>query len=323
VRQEQAVTITGYERAELLPVPADSRPLAPSEVSGRTLATMISPGTELAACYQGSQFPAVPGYAAVFAVEQVGAEVTGIKMGDRCFCMGPHRSFQRTGEREAIPVPEGLASEQAVLARAVAISMTTLATTTARPPDRVLVTGLGLVGHLAAQVFRHAGYEVAGYDPLPARRAQAETHGLRTVPELAAEHTGEVALVVECSGHEQAALAGCRLVRKRGEVVLVGVPWRQQTELSAHELLHAVFHQYAVLRSGWEWEVPRQESEFRVGSIYAHFRAALRWLAQGAITVDGLYCTCSPGQAQEAYRGLLGRQGEHLTVVFDWSGMGE
>ena len=157
MRQEQAVTITGYERAELLPVPADSRPLAPSEVSGRTLATMISPGTELAACYQGSQFPAVPGYAAVFAVEQVGAEVTGIKMGDRCFCMGPHRSFQRTGEREAIPVPEGLASEQAVLARAVAISMTTLATTTARPPDRVLVTGLGLVGHLAALVFRHAG----------------------------------------------------------------------------------------------------------------------------------------------------------------------
>ena len=37
-----------------------------------------------------------------------------------------------------------------------------------------------------------------------------------------------------------------------GEVVLIGVPWVKRTDLSAFDLLHAVFHRYVYLRSGWE-----------------------------------------------------------------------
>src|SRR6266542_4039993 len=94
-RQEYAVTITARERAELLPVERDARPLGPREVAGRTLSTLISAGTELAGAYLGDRFPCVPGYAAVFEVEEVGSEVADVRGGDRLFCMGPHRSYQR------------------------------------------------------------------------------------------------------------------------------------------------------------------------------------------------------------------------------------
>src|SRR5437867_8202227 len=99
---DYAVTITAREQAELLPAARDATPLGPREVAGRTLATLISAGTELAGQYQGSRFPAVPGYDAVFEVEAVGDEVEGLAAGDRAFCMGRHRSFQRTEQERAL-----------------------------------------------------------------------------------------------------------------------------------------------------------------------------------------------------------------------------
>jgi threonine dehydrogenase-like Zn-dependent dehydrogenase len=320
---EYAVTITAPEQAELLPLEPDREPLGPRELRGRTLATLISAGTELASAYQGSHFPRVPGYAAVFEVEEAGAEVTDFHPGDRAFCMGPHRSFQRVVWEQALHVPSGLPPEEAVFARLMGVAMSTLTTTTARPPQKVLVTGLGLVGHLAAKIFASCGYEVIACDPSESRRRIALQAGIRpvlsAVPLQDPHLVGQVALVLECSGHEGAALDGCRVVRKRGEVVLIGTPWRQQTDLPAHKLVQAVFHHYAVLRSGWEWELPLQPTDFLTNSIFGNLEAALQWLAEGRIQVDGLYALIPPRQAQQAYQSLLHRQGERLAVVFDWT----
>jgi threonine dehydrogenase-like Zn-dependent dehydrogenase len=322
-RKEYAVTVTAREQAELLPFDAETAPLGAREVAGRTLATLISPGTELAGCYQGGSFPSVPGYAAVFEVEEVGAEIEDIKPGDRVFCMGPHRSYQRCQRDALLPVPDALSPEVAVFCRMMGISMTTLSTTAARPPEKVLVTGLGLVGHLAAKIFASCGYEVTACDPLQPRREIAIRSGiarvLPAVPLDDPEFASQVGLVLECSGHEQAALDGCRVVKKRGEVVLVGTPWRRQTELFAHDLLRAVFHNYVVLRSGWEWELPMQATDFRVNSLFGNFASALQWLAQGRIRVDGLYELAPPREAQRVYQDLLHHSSSHLTAVFDWT----
>src|SRR5688500_6139248 len=64
-QQHWSVTFTDREQAALLPMDPDPAPLGPREVAGRTRATLISAGTELAGAYQGSRFPAHPGYAAV------------------------------------------------------------------------------------------------------------------------------------------------------------------------------------------------------------------------------------------------------------------
>src|SRR4029077_20119946 len=125
-----AVTITAREQAELLAVEPDPRPLGPREVAGRTLATLVSAGTELASTYLGTSFPRVPGYAAVFEVMATGSEVEGFRSGDRAFCMGPHQSYQRVSQEQALPVPESLAPPTAVFARLMGVSMSTLTTTT-------------------------------------------------------------------------------------------------------------------------------------------------------------------------------------------------
>src|SRR5204863_6310376 len=132
--------------------------------------------------------------------------------------------------------------------------------------------------------------DVTACDPSPSRRAIAEQAGigrvLSAVSGDAQEPVGEVSLVLECSGHEQGAVDGCRVVRKRGEVVLIGTPWQRRTDLPAHELLHLIFHRYVTVRSGWEWELPLHPTEFRTGSIHGNLAAALRWLSEGRVSVE-------------------------------------
>jgi len=317
-----AVSIVAREQADLVAVspPGD---LAPQDVRGKTLFTLISPGTELAGNYTGASFPSFPGYAATFVAEEFGAEVKGVSKGDVCFYMGPHRSFQQVDARTAHPLPKGLPPEKAVLARLMGVSMTTLITTTARPGDRVLVTGAGPVGLLAAQMFALSGYDVMVVEPNETRRRQVEQVGIRRVYGKApCDDTGiagTVALAVECSGHEHAVLDACRLVRKRGEVVLVGVPWRRQTDAYAHELLSLVFHKYVLLRSGWEWELPHRAADFSPHSIHTGFDTALRWLADGRIKTDGMITLANPSDAQQAYQDLLHRRAQGLFTVFDWT----
>lgn len=300
--------------------------LAADEIAGRTLASAISPGTELAV-YQGllkgGKFPTGSGYAAVFEVSQVGSDVKRFKPGDRVFCMGGHQSFQRVKEPNAVRIPASLIAEKAVFARLMGITMSTLVTTTARPPSRVLVTGLGIVGHLAAQIFQCAGYDVLACDPAENRRQLAMGNGVSdvrpTIPVDDPSVEGKITLCVDCSGHEQAVLDACRVVQKRGEVVLVGVPWSRRTDLFAHDVLHAVFHHYVVLRSGWEWEVPLQPADFRNGSIMANLASAMRWIADGKIRLDGIYAKHRPNEAQAVYQKLMRMPDGLLTAVFDWA----
>ena len=204
-QEEQQILITAPRRAELAAVDRPVEPLPPNSVEGQTLATVVSVGTELAYAYTAeSGHPHSPGYAAVFEVETVGAEVTDLSPGDRAFCMGPHRSFQRVPRAEAVPVPASLPPERAVLARLMGVSMTTLVTTSARPPGPVLVTGLGLVGHLAARVFAACGYRVIGVDPVASRRELIAAAIDRVEPSVPLDDPSvgaRVALAVECSGH--------------------------------------------------------------------------------------------------------------------------
>lgn len=312
----QEIVITGPRTAELLEDRTKSEP-GETQALARTLVSLTSPGTELQWHYLARDgFPRRPGYAAIVEVERMGDRCEGAAPGDRLFCTGTHASHQIIDPPHCVPVPVGLSPETAVFCRLAAVCMTTLVTTKARPPGRVLVMGLGPVGHLAAQVFSTAGYRVEGYDPFPSRRSCLETNGVRTL-ELV-EAGGVYDLVLECSGSEEALKMSLGAVRAGGEVVMIGVPWGTASSVSAHEILELIFHRYVHLRSGWEWELPWDRQEFGVGSIRANLEAALGWLADSRLRVDGLSGLSSPEDCQRVYDELLDRSHPFMAAMFDW-----
>lgn len=328
MEKAKRIVITGVQRAVLEDYDAPSGALGHDEVAGTTLYTLLSAGTELNIYLghydaQGLSFgrlPFVPGYAATFRVTDVGDAVEDIEIGDVVYCMGKHAAHQRYARSEVIPLPDGLPPETAVFARLANISMSALTTTRARPPDRVVITGLGLVGLLGAMIFDAAGYEVFAVDPVASRRGIAAQRGIANVgSSIDIEKTGRVPLVLDCSGHEQAVLDGLLVVEKGGEVVVAGVPMVARTEMRAQEILNALFRSFATLRSGKEQQVAAHPTEFRTGSQFENMAAAMRWVAEGRISVDGLYSLVSPADAQDVYQKVLHMRQDHLGMVFDWS----
>jgi threonine dehydrogenase-like Zn-dependent dehydrogenase len=310
-------------------------PLAPGEIRGRSICTLVSQGTEIGWA-NGDSFPIRPGYAAVFRVEEIGEGVTGVAQGDLRFAMGYHRATQTHDVRHTLPLPGGMEPGTAVLARLMGVSMTTLMTTRARPGDRVIVTGAGPVGILAAHLFHLSAYRVTVVDPEPTRRSQVQASGIPDVhaamPLGDPTYQGKVALVVDCSGHEGAALEGCKIVRRMGEVVLVGVPWRKLSDHSAHDVTHAVFFNHVTLRSGWEWELPMHGRSFlweellegynnAPHSIFGGFERSLQWLAEGRIPLDGLIHRAVPEDPAAIYAAIMARQIAEPFILLDWEAM--
>lgn len=313
-RTVQQIIFPAREQAELSKT-RPARTVGPSEVAGRTLTSVLSTGTELGMQYCAEDgFPHEPGYGAVLEIEEVGTEVKDITPGDHVFCIGKHASRQCFPREKVIPVPHGLAPEIAVLARMAAISWSCLSRAKAQPPAKVLVTGLGAVGHFAVRIFADAAYTVAAVDPDPDRRALltrfAPIRTFQSPDGCGPEWQDQVELALECSGNEQAVQDACCTMAKHGEVMIVGVPWTN-TGVSAKTILFKVFWRYLTLRSGWEWELPWED--YRDNCV-----AILDRLADGRLGADGLYRTVSPADCQQVYQDLLHKRVDTLCTVFDW-----
>lgn len=310
------------DQVRFIAEPWTSDPLPADCVEGRTLATVISPGTEMA-MLEKKRERLTPGYASVFEVDAAGDDVRGINVGDRLFAWGNHQSRQRFPADQCLVLPENITPMQAAMTRMCTISMATLSITTFKPPANVLITGLGMVGHLAAQIFQLCGYTVTACDIDADRCERARSVGVRDVregiPDRQSDLADRVDLIVECSGHEKAAMDAMQLLRHGGEMSLVGVPWAPKCDASAHEVFRIIFHQYARVYSGWEHQLPGESGPFHPHATRANSRAAMQWIADGRLRVDAVFNTIRPDRADEAYEGLRAHTWPALTAALDWT----
>jgi predicted dehydrogenase/threonine dehydrogenase-like Zn-dependent dehydrogenase len=164
----------------------------------------------------------------------VGTGVTQFAPGDLVAAAGPHAEAFAVPATLAVRVPDRVAPEHAAFASIGAIALQAVRLCEAGPGSAVGVTGLGLVGLIAAQLLRAAGCRVFGLDLDAARVALAgkfgaEAHLLDSAanPEAAAEAfsraRGLDAVIVATAGGGAAPLRdACRMARPRGKIVLLG-----------------------------------------------------------------------------------------------------
>ncbi len=316
------IAVTEPEHVVLKKVPFDNSPLKDDEVAGPTLSSVISTGTELGMQYHAAEgFPHWPGYGAVFEAADIGPGVPPAVQGTRLFCIGKHASYQRCRICDTVKVPQGLDPIPAVLTRMSGIGWSAVTTAQARPPARVLVIGLGMVGHLAVRIFTQCGYRVGAVDPDSRRRELLQEHSeniFSSVPAGDPAWQDQTELALDCSGHEEAIYQACCLVKPGGEVAAAGVPWQPRSRRLCRDLIWKIFWRYIQLRSGWEWEVPWQSEPFRRGSYRQNCEQTMKWMRQGVIDLDGRYKIENPRNCQAVYKKLGNQQSDILSSIFDW-----
>lgn len=325
--ENYSVIFTRKQKAELIRSDCDLTP-APDEIIGRTQVSVISNGSETGGfmAYGGGEghYPAETGYANILRVIDTGSAVTGIRPGDLVFSLTPHKLYNRAAAADVFPIPGHIPLEKAVLCRFPAVSMTAFLHSRIKPTEPALVTGLGIVGLMCALAMRRCGFTVYAADPNPKRQQTARSCGLKHVAGsieefgLAPKSAG---IGMECSGNNEATFSMIPYIRQLGELALVGVPWRQTSDMSAHELLRQIFYAYLHVFSGFEWSLPFRSGEFGPDSSLHSMQTALSWIADGSINTDGIYELFSPQSCGTLYPDIAAGKLDKPCAIFDWREM--
>jgi len=333
--QVNSITFVRPGEVELHTSDLDIGSLGDTSVLMETEYSVVSAGTELAVL-RGTEswapLPFVPGYGAVGLARQVGPHVTGLAVGDRVFCYGEHRSVSVIDGGLMLKIPDGVDPRLAVMARIGQVSFTAVRTSAPELGDTVAVIGLGLVGNLAAQLFRLAGCRVIGLDVSPRRLATARACEVDEVVNTAeVDPTAAVRdltggamceIVVEASGVPNMAHAAAKLAGRNGQVVLLGSP-RGQFTADAMEVLNAVhlWGNCVTLKGAHEWRYPlrRDPGGHVKHSIERNVRQFLGFIQSGKMHLEELIShTVSPRLCQEVYANLQARNEDYFGVVYDW-----
>ncbi|MFD5556737.1 bi-domain-containing oxidoreductase [Streptomyces sp. NPDC127068] len=191
------------------------------------------------------------GYSLCGVVEQVGAGIDDVAVGDLVACAGNehalHAELNWVPKNLYTPVPDGLAPRHAAFGTVGSIALQGVRRGEPQLGDVALVIGLGLIGQLVVQLLAASGVRVIGVDPDPVRCELAARLGAAacgdpgsaavesSVAELTDGHGVDQVYLAAGGGSNQPVELAARLSRDRGRVVDIGkcrldLPWNAYYE---------------------------------------------------------------------------------------------
>lgn len=304
------------------------------ELLVETQYSLISTGTELA-CLSGGegwfQMPAVPGYCCVSKVLEAGEDAP-FQPGDVVFHYGMHCRYQLTSPNPynlIAKVPDGLDIRTVPMVRMATIAFTAIRVSDIQLGDAVLVSGLGLVGNMAAQLAKLSGATVIGVDPAPARRALAKKAGIdcAVAPEEAEAAvralTGGLGCntVIEATGIPACAETCLKYVGYHGEIIFLGTPRGDYETNLANILRYCHLDDLGCVnfKGAHEWRLPTTRERFSKHSIERNTYVCFDQIAKGNLHLDALVShVVSPEEAAGIYLKLNENRNDYLGIIIDW-----
>jgi alcohol dehydrogenase len=209
---------------EVLPEPSGE------DVIIQTMTGAVSIGSELPQ-YLGANRSAVPatyprmtGYESLGRVIWCGAEVRGVKVGDRVLAFYGHRTRAVVPAASVVSVPDDISDALALLAILSCDVAKGVRKLTPRPEQPIAISGAGEIGLLTLFMLTALGcYLVDVIEPLPIRQALALRLGARAVfaPHALVSHHSDYALGFECSSRDQAFALLQRLLQPQGHICIL------------------------------------------------------------------------------------------------------
>lgn len=308
--------------------------------------SMISAGTELAGfsalspgVYKKGAWNAYPwrsGYGVIGRAQAVGSAVDRIARGDRVFCFGNHAQHQvwpLSDEQEnpiysAFAVKNDLDDQTLAAARMALVAVTGPQISGVELGDTVVVFGLGMVGNIAAQYYRHLGASVIAFDTSKMRCQKARDVGIEDVFDTEPDRQAEVvldltqgkgaAIAVDAVGSSAVALNCVKATATNGKIVMLGTP-RAEVPGNLTELLRPVHMRCLQILGAFEWRLPAYRQIGVPHSIESNLQMIWNLIAKGRLHVKELIThVVKPEDMQSAYMGLMNDKEHYLGVMVDW-----
>ncbi|MDN0196661.1 bi-domain-containing oxidoreductase [Streptomyces sp. S.PNR 29] len=277
------------------------------------------------------------GYSLCGVVEQVGAGIDEVKVGDLVACAGNehalHAELNWVPKNLWTPVPDGLAPRYAAFGTVGSIALQGVRQGGPQLGEVALVIGLGLIGQLVVQLLAASGVRVVGVDPDPVRCELAERLGAaacgdpasaaveNSVAELTGGHGVDQVYLAAGGGSNQPVELAARLCRDRGRVVDIGkcrldLPWNAYYE---KELDVRFSRSYGPGRYDPEYEL--QGRDYPIGYVRwterRNLACFLDLLARGSVDVEPLVSHIADfDDAVETYRRLKDGDLKAVAVLF-------
>ncbi|GAX54392.1 bi-domain-containing oxidoreductase [Streptomyces olivochromogenes] len=277
------------------------------------------------------------GYSLCGVVEQVGAGIDDVKVGDLVACAGNehalHAELNWVPKNLYSPVPDGLAPRHAAFGTVGSIAMQGVRQGEPQLGEVALVIGLGLIGQLVVQLLTAAGVRVVGADPDPVRCELAERLGAAAcgdpasaaveaaVAELTGGHGVDQVYLAAGGGSNQPVELAARLCRDRGRVVDIGkcrldLPWNAYYE---KELDVRFSRSYGPGRYDPEYEL--EGRDYPIGYVRwterRNLACFLDLVARGSVDVEPLVSHIADfDDAVETYQRLKDGELKAVAVLF-------
>ena len=261
------------------------------------------------------------GYCNVGTVVGVGAGVSGFQVGDRVASNGPHAELVAVPQHLCSAIPAGVSDQAASFTVLSSIGLQGIRLAQPSLGETFVVSGLGLIGLLTAQLLTAQGCRVLGLDPDPAKCSLAEELGVTAFnlssgndPVLwCIEKTGGVGvdgvLITAATSSSEPVHVAAQVCRQRGRIVLVGVTGLELRRdlFYKKELSFQVSCSYGPGRYDPAYE--QQGHDYPIGFVrwteQRNFQAVLHALATGALRTEPLVShRFSIEQASSAYEVL-------------------
>lgn len=175
------------------------------------------------------------GYCQAGEVIAVGEGVTDFAIGDRVASNGQHAEVVCVPTNLVAKIPENVTYEEAAFTPIASIALQGIRLANPTFGETIVVTGLGLIGLIAAQILKSNGCQVIGIDYDVEKCRIAETWGIKTIavtPETNVVDTvlklnnnqGVDAVIITASTKSNEVISqSAQMCRKRGRIILIGV----------------------------------------------------------------------------------------------------
>ena len=268
------------------------------------------------------------GYCNAGEVISVGEGVLDFKIGDRVVSNGHHAEVVCVPRNLAAKIPDGVSYEEASFTVIGAIALQGIRLIAPTFGETVVVTGLGLIGLIAAQLLKANGCQVIGLD-FDNRKVQlARNWGIQALQvgdgsdpvQLVQQKTGgtgaDAVLITASTKSNEVIAQAAQMSRKRGRIVLVGVIGldMKRSDFYEKELSFQVSCSYGPGRYDDDYELKGQDYPlaFVRWTEQRNFQAILQAICSGQLDVRTLI---TEEVALEDYQQIYGSMGSNGSIA--------